>query len=590
MNARLDRRRFLQSLGWFSVAASAPGMLAACSSEDAESDEEARARTFPQGLASGDPREKSVILWVRAVSSGGVDHAVSYEVALDEAFTSLVATGEVTASAEADFTVRVKVTGLAPYTRYYYRFAAQGVRSVTGRTRTAPLPDADVSPRFAIAACQDFNGRYFHAYQALLAEEQLPDFIVHLGDYVYETAGDPRFQDVTDAKRITLADGLEIGDDTTSIRAALTLEDYRSLYRQFRSDPVLQRVHALVPFLAIWDDHEFADDCWGAHSTHWNDAKGDEDSPDRRHAASRAWFEYQPADVSFDEAAAPPDDLTIYRSFRWGKHLELFLTDQRSYRSDHVIPEGPVDVDVAKLTANSSLGARNFVLKSGFDPKEVTAAPTMLGAKQRDWLVDGVKASSATWKFWGSETQVAQMTVDLSSYDVPEAFKDLFYFSTDQWDGYRSERRTILESLASTKNLVVLTGDIHAFLAAELHVDFDAPASPTAVEYVVGGLSSTSIQEITQRVIDASPTFTALGLGTLVPKMDALLVEAGPHYRLARTKANGIGVVDVDGAKELRVTYLLVAGVTTPTFDGKVERVALRTPAGVSRIEVAAGG
>jgi alkaline phosphatase D len=225
------------------------------------------------------------------------------------------------------------------------------------------------------------------------------------------------------------------------------------------------------------------------------------------------------------------------------------------------------------------------VLKIGFDPKEAKASPTMLGTKQRDWLVDGVKGSSATWKLWGSETQVAQMAVDLSSYDVPETFKDLFYFSTDQWDGYRTERRAILEALAETKNVVVLTGDIHAFLAAELHVDFDAPATPTAVEYVVGGLSSTSIQELTQRVIDATPTFKALGLGTLVPKMDELLVEAGPHYRLARTKANGIGLVDVDGSKELRVTYLFVGGVTNPTFDGKVERVALRTPAGESRIE-----
>jgi alkaline phosphatase D len=585
MTPRLDRREFLRSLGWFTAAACAPSTLAACTGEGLSTSDDDRARVFPQGLASGDPTPSSVIVWVRAVSEDGGPHSVHYEVALDDAFTQKVAEGELVVGPESDFTAKLKVTGLASYTTYHYRFVAAGVQSIAGRTKTAPGDDDNVSPRFAFAACQDFNGRYFHAYEALLAEDPLPDFVVHLGDYVYETENDPRFQDATEARRIALADGLDIGSDGVAIRAAKTLEDYRSLYRQFRTDPVLQQVHASIPFLTIWDDHEFADDCWGSHSTHWNEAKGDESDPPRRHAANRAWFEYQPADVTFDEAASPPDDLTIYRQFRWGKHVELFLTDQRSYRSDHVVPEGPVDTEVAKILPNTSLGSRVFVLKKGFDPKEAAAAPTMLGAKQTSWLTEGLSSSKATWKFWGSETQVAQMTVNLKDYDVPETFKDLFYFSTDQWDGYRSERRAILEALGDTENVVVLTGDIHAFLAAELHADFDAPKEPMAVEYVVGGLSSTSIQEITQRVIDATPTFSSLGLGALVPKMDALLAEAGPHYRLARTKANGIGLVDVDGTKELRVTFLLVGGVTSPTFDGKVERITLRTPASSSRIE-----
>lgn len=587
MNHRIDRRAFLRSLGCFTAAACAPGVMVACSSDDGLSTSDAdRARVFPQGLASGDPTSSTVILWVRALSEDGASHSVRYEVARDESFAELVAEGELVAGAESDFTVKLKVTGLDPYTAYHYRFTAAGVVSITGRTKTAPSADADVSPRFAFAACQDFNGRYFHAYDALLAEETLPEFVVHLGDYVYETENDPRFQNATEDRRIRLTDGLDIGSKDSPIRAALTLEDYRSLYRQVRSDPSLQRIHALVPFITIWDDHEFADDCWGAHSTHFDDAKGDENDPSRRHSANRAWFEYQPADVTFDDDAPPPDDLAIYRKLQWGKHLELFLTDQRSYRSDHVIPEGPVDVDVAKISANTSLGARNFVLKKGFDPKEATAAPTMLGSKQKAWLTDAISSSTATWKFWGSETQLAQMTVDLSEYDVPETFKDLFYFSTDQWDGYRSERRALLESLTDSTNVVVLTGDIHAFLAAELHPDFDAPGAPTAVEYVVGGVSSTSIQEITQRVIDGSPAFSSLGLGALVPKMDELLLAAGPHYRLSRTKANGIGVVDVDGQNEIRVTFLLVEGVSSPNFNGKVERIALRTTSGSNTVEL----
>ena len=158
--------------------------------------------------------------------------------------------------------------------------------------------------------------------------------------------------------------------------------------------------------------------------------------------------------------------------------MELFLTDQRYYRDDHVIPEGPTDLSVAKLVENSAVGARIFLLKSGFDPKEAAAKPSMLGAEQKAWFLGAVKASTATWKVWGSEVQLAQMVVNLSSFPmVPAPFNDLFYLTVDQWDGYRTERAEILGALKDVENLVVVTGDIHAFYASELHVDFDAPSA-----------------------------------------------------------------------------------------------------------------
>jgi alkaline phosphatase D len=487
----------------------------------------------------------------------------------------------------SDHTLRIKATNLSPYTTYYYRFVASGVISDSGRTKTAPSPDQEVNVRFAFASCQDYNGRYYHAWRALAEQESDIDFVLHLGDYVYETEGDPRFQEPTEQRKIRLPDGLQIGSEEAPYSAALTLADYRTLYRTYRSDPDLKRAHQLFPFIAIWDDHEFADDCWQDHATHFNEEQGDEKDAGRRHAASQAWFEYQPADVSFAAGAAFPDDITIYRSLRYGKHVELVLTDQRSYRADHLIAEGPADADVGKILPNSSLGSRQLVIKEGFDPKEAAAVPTMLGSAQKQWFIDTVSGSDATWKFWGNETQLAQMAIDLTDVtDLPESFQKVFYFTVDQWDGYRSERAEILGALAGVQNLVALTGDIHAFYACLIYPDFDVPTAPVCVEYTVAGISSLSVQQIVERVVATDDLLSGLGLEDEVAAFDSRLVSASPHYLYGKSKSNGIALVDVDGTTEIRVTFLEVADVTNPSFDGNLSRVSFRTPSGSPTIEM----
>jgi alkaline phosphatase D len=591
MRDNLTRRSFLHVV----AATAAPGGLLACGDEAGETETtpgpgEDPSKVFPLGVASGDPKPDSVVLWVRVEpSTADAVETVDVDVATDEGFAQIVATQSVETDADSDHTVRVKVTKLEAFKTYYYRFRARGVASVTGRTKTAPAKDQDVPVRFAFASCQDFNGRYYHAWRALVEQEDEVDFVVYLGDYIYETTADPQFQTPAAGRSITLPDGKKLGEPGKEFKAALSLADYRSLYRQYRSDQDLQEAHRLHPFVCIWDDHEFANDCWQDHSTDFNEAMGDEKDPKRRQAASRAWFEYQPADVEYDGAAGFPKDIRIYRSLRYGKHLELFLTDQRYYRSDHVIKESEA------LVPNTALGSRVFVLKKpndpmstqkGFDEIEKGAGATMLGAEQKQWLVDGLKASDATWKLWGSETQLAQQAIDLSDVMMlPDSFKGLFYFSTDQWDGYRSERAEILDAVKDVENLVVVTGDIHAFYAAELHVDFDAPATPTAVEYVVAGIASQSLQEIVQKVVETNDLLKGLGLAPLVPELDQRFQKAGPHYKYAKSLANGIGVAEVEGQKEMRVTFLLVGDVTKPDFSGKIERVSFRTPAGTSRID-----
>ena len=608
MASRIARRDFLAGLV-VTVAVSPLG----CSSDDDggggtkpitySTDPADQALVYPQGLASGDPKPDSVILWTRAVpKSGSGSVKVIYEIATDEAFTTIIAQGDTMTDESTDWTVRIKPTGLSALTTYYYRFKAELTQSIAGRTKTAPAIDQDVAVRFAFASCQDFVGRYYHSWKAFLEQEDPVDFVVWLGDYIYETNGDPDFQTSTPDRQIEIPDGIEIAP---KVKAAKPLRDYRGLYRQYRSDANLQKAHSLFPFIAIWDDHEFANDAWQDHSTDFNETKGAEKSTQRREDSNQAWFEYQPADVSFDANKAFPDDLVSYRTLRYGKHVELFLTDQRSYRDDHCIPEGAKTTDkpagtpadfptydaAGKLGPNSALGSRNFCKKEAFDKIEAFVKPKMLGDKQKQWFVEGMKASSATWKFWGNETQLLQMAVDLTLPKVPVLFQGIWYLTLDQWDGFRTERKEVLEALSSVENLVVITGDIHAFYAGELHADFDAPGvKPIGVEYVCAGISSSPFQEIvaTQALgLDPDGAFGLKELAEDPQKFDAALATANPHYKHIDSFAHGIAIVDVNTDKDIQVTFMKVADVKTKAFDGTVTRTRYKTTAGSNTIEKA---
>ena len=549
---------------------------------------------FFHGVASGDPRPDSVILWTRVdpqnAPEAPADIPVLVEVDTDPSFPAPIVSKSVTVNADADYTLRLKVDGLTAYTTYYYRFTALGARTANGRTKTAPAPDQDVTVKLAFASCQDFNGRYYHAWKWLAAQDATNpvDFVLFLGDYIYETDVDPRFQQAAEGRAVTLPDGLVINDAGT--KAALTLKDYRSLYKTYRSDPDLQAVHALYPFVAIWDDHEFADDSWQDHATHFNELKGDEASPDRRQAADRAWYEYMPADPEYHAGAAYPGDIKIYRTLRFGKNVELFLTDERYYRADHLIPEGPANMDVAKFEENTSVGARNFVLKSGFDPLEAAAKPSILGADQKAWLVAAISGSTATWKLWGSSTQMGQMLLDLSPFEtVPAQYRQNFYFSVDQWDGYRSERAEILGALADAgvNNLVALSGDVHAFFVSELQRDFDAPGEPVGVEYVCAAISSGSSKEMTRTTVENNTVLNALGLVALVDQMDDILRTANPHYKFTNAAGNGLGLVTV-AADRVDVQLVQVGDVTQSAEPAAPTIAAFVTRTGTNRVEVVA--
>ncbi len=376
MSQPLHRRTLLKCI--VAVAAS----TAFGCPDDEPPEEEGRA-FFPQSVASGEPRHDSVVLWTRAVDPERPDSDVELilEVATDEGFKSRVLELEgLRTSSAHDHTLKVKVRNLQPRTRYFYRFVIErkGKRFISqvGRTRTAPAPGADVPVRFAVANCQDFRGRYYNSWQRLVQLDEDLDFIVFLGDYIYEAdsevvpSPDPtrnvRFTEPGAAMRRELGGG-------RSELVANAVSNYRDIYRTYRSDPFLQQAHERYPFIVVWDDHEFSNDCWDAHAT-YTDGRVDELQPERRRNAELAFFEYQPLDTT----DAPPGaidvdgvprypDTRIWRDFAFGSHLRLLVTDYRTHRPDHLIPEDAYPATVvmdagvlASLGATAAFAADAF--------------------------------------------------------------------------------------------------------------------------------------------------------------------------------------------------------------------------------------
>ena len=426
--SQLGRRRNFLKLSMLAVGA----VPTACyrSTVDAPTfSEEESAKYFPQSVASGDPRPDSVVLWVRVedASRPDADAQVELTMALDAEMTRGVSLGAealfMGTTADTDHCLAVRVGGLDPDTVYYYRFryrTLDGVaQSRVGRTRTAPATDAVRPVRFAVMCCQDYGAKYFHVARHI--SQQDVDFVLHLGDYIYETTGNPSFQAASDERNVVFSapeEALELGSGDSTYLAAQSLSNYRDLYKLYRSDPDLQALHERHPMIAIWDDHEFSDDCHGDVAT-YRDGQVDETSPDRRAAADQAWFEYTPVDyltapaAKLDNQGKFPDNFAIYRGFVFGQNLELLLTDLRRFRPDHLIPEdappGAVFLTAAEVAANfetapSDLvpyvdiesfadGAYRAALEDGADALQITAE-SLSGDFSAVWINTALAALS----------------------------------------------------------------------------------------------------------------------------------------------------------------------------------------------------
>ena len=403
-------------------------------------------RLFSLGVASGDPGAFSVVLWSRLapapLEGGGMPpHAVPvrWQVALDPHMRIVIRSGVTFAMPQDAHTVRVTAEGLLPDRWYYYRFHAQGEDSPIGRTRTFPLGSAcPRKARFGLVSCQDYQNGLFSAY-AGLANEDL-DFVIHLGDYIYEYAGDPT------------AVRQHVGGETQ------TLTDYRNRYAQYRLDPALQAAHAAFPFITTFDDHEVENNYAGGIPEEGQDPVA---FKARRASAYKAYFEHLP----LRERSRPTEDaIALYRRLRFGRLASFHVLDTRQFRTDQ-----PCDDGLKPACAGV------------FDP-----TATMLGAQQEEWLNDGLSDSRSVWNVIAQ--QVMFMRWDIrAAVGAPVPF-----FNVDAWDGYAAARQRLLDFLAAKTpaNPVILSGDIHSSWAADINEDQDSQSGIVASEFV--GTSITS--------------------------------------------------------------------------------------------------
>ncbi len=424
---------------------------------------------FSLGVASGYPGPNGAVLWTRlapqpqapAGGMGAEPVAVQWEVASDEGFAKIAATGTEYASADWAHSVHAEVAGLAPARQYWYRFRAGEATSPVGRLRTAPGASARPARlRLALASCQQYEQGYFGAHRHLAADD--PDLVIFVGDYIYESSWGRNL-----VRRHEAPD-------------AVTLEDYRRRYALYKSDPDLQGAHAAAPWALTWDDHEVAND-------YANDRSGAGDDPAwflaRRAGAYKAWYEHMPVPrrmLPFGPHAR------IYARLAWGTLASINLLDDRQYRTAQACPR-------------AGRGGSNVVDAATC---QALLAPhrTLLGETQLAWLQSGLAASRRRWNLIAQQSVMAQ--VDRKAGPGRDAW-------TDSWDGYPAERRELLEFMAARKtaNPVVLGGDVHMFYVNDLKADFDDPQAPVIASEFVGTsiTSQAGPQEAVNRLLPDNP-------------------------------------------------------------------------------------
>jgi alkaline phosphatase D len=594
---------------YFTVA-SATVPLAACGGGSSSSSDTTVAPpakglySFPLGVASGDPKESSIVFWTRCIGTvAATSIPLQLDISTSSTFATLVTSVALSATSQYDFTVRAKVTNLTPGTTYFYRFVAGSDNSATGQTKTAP--GATTTPtqmRFAWFTCQDWSVNHWAAMDLIAAEDI--DFMVHLGDYIYETVGASFQSGAAEPahSRITLPNALAQGGGGTGLYAN-SLEDYRTLYRTYRGDTRLQTLHAKFPMIAIWDDHEFSDDCWQDHQTYTNANKQE---TSRRRNANQAWAEYMPidfGDVSFDLNNAAYDNIKIYRDFKFGTLMHLVMTDERLYRDDHEVSEAVLGSLLGgtgahdPVNGNDSIGARYFVpqqLEQEFETLDAITlhhVPSILGATQTQWWKDTLKGSSAAWKVWGNEVTLNRMWVDMRA-SAPAPYNNLYVVNADAWDGYPAHRADLMGYLKaqSIKNVVAITGDLHAFQCGVIRDNPDpAVGTPVAVDFVAAGISSDSFYKYLH---DGAAGTPLVPLVATPATFDAVIRGNNPDFAYVDHDAQGYAVATVtassftvlfnkvkplgaDGSKPAapllkRTRISLALGSTTPVVEDNV--------------------
>ena len=524
-----------------------------------------RRELFPQGVASGDPDEHSVVLWTRRPFPGQTQAALTVEVSLEPGFHQIVATTHAPVLVASDWTCRVLVGGLEPSTVYWYRFTDDaGHGSRVGRTITSPRPTDSRPVRFAFVSCQSVNEGAQNAYRRMIWEDQHASadrrlaFVLHLGDFIYEVVEYP--DEVPHRYDRTVFDIGRIPDArrVSNFHVPTSLDGYRMVYRAHIDDPDIQDARAHFPFICIGDNHEFSWQGWQSFVKY--DGKV-EPAQKLRVAANQAWWEYIPSRVrksSGDalEAFSPPrvtnapietfDDrglgsepnnltaigsMTAYRSIACGRHVELILTDLHSYTMQDpttrpeasafdlpgfpmLFPQEALEILEAGRSYNHGNPPGTIALGSRAIPNFRKDEPTftVLGQTQKAWLKERLTTSKATWKIWAATNGTLDMRTD--PQNLPEGFterwpgKGYATFGGGDFSAALSERAELYDLVRErgVTGFVTVSGDRHSFWAG--YAAKDLPPSkfePVGVTFITGSISAPGLAEALEHGLKDSP-------------------------------------------------------------------------------------
>ncbi|MDO9519272.1 MAG: alkaline phosphatase D family protein [Pseudohongiella sp.] len=488
---------------------------------------------FTHGVASGDPLQDRVILWTRVLPGSGQPVAldVSWEIASDQRFSNIVASGTTQTGPVRDYTVKVDAPGLEAGKSYFYRFTAEGVASVTGRTRT--LPSAGVAQaRLAVVSCSNYPQGYFNAYKEIATRDC--DAVLHLGDYIYEYAdggyANPQI--------------LEKGRHVEPVHEIVSLDDYRMRYGLYRTDADLQAVHQAHPFICVWDDHEITNNTFKAGAENHNPDLGEGEFEPRRLAAIQAFYEWLP----IREQGSVADGI-IYRSFDVGDLASLIMLDTRLVGRDE------------QLTHNMNIDQLRSQLA---DPDR-----SILGAEQESFLASELQRSKDAgipWQVIGQQVIMGRKNIPLVADEefapeVREAVANSRYamlrqrgqlglpLNLDAWDGYPGNRERVLQQFREhANNVVVLAGDTHSSWAFDLQDDH---GDAVAVEF-------------------GTPSVTSPGFEGFMPLPEQQLVDAfmrnSPEMRYMRGFGRGWMELDIT-RDQIATRYYYVSSVLEQEYE-----------------------
>lgn len=467
---------------------------------------------FSMGVASGSPTSDSIVLWTRldphALEAAGLSQQavpVRWQLAQDEKFSDILAQGVIQATPALGHSIHAEVSALQPDHHYFYRFICGSATSTTGRTKTFPhAGDASVKRlRLAYASCQQWGNGYFNAYRHMLDENL--DLVMFLGDYIYEYP-------VSRPKDIRPTTGGWV----------TTLEDYRKRYALHKSDPDLQAIHAAVPWISTWDDHEVQNDYAGTRRG--DPGKSVPGFLTRRRAAYQAYYENMPVRFAYFASLITEraENSRVFSSTPYGRLATLYMLDNRQYRDPQV------------CNPNERAGA------SRVDPRNCPALNqpqrTMLGEEQEGWLARQFDESRGQWNVIGQQTVFGRRNMDASGGEK---------FSNDGWDGYPQARQRLIDAMIKSKlsNPVVLGGDVHENWVGHILADYNQPLSkPVGVEFC-----GTSITSPSNRKAET------------VQKM----LRVNPHFIFADAQHRGYGVVQLTPTN-LTTTLRVVEDITVP--------------------------